>query len=94
MERARDSSKDESRASDYNLTAPQREKAKKLIESDLKNIALEVLLKIWIAQLMENALEAKSENIQIRFYSQARKNNKLKKNVSNGKIFYLKIKKG
>ena len=49
MERARDSSKDEVKETEYNLTAPQREKAKKLIESDLKNIALEVLLKIWIA---------------------------------------------
>lgn len=43
-------------------------KDQKLIESDVKNIGIDTLLKLWIAQFMENALDADAENIEIRFF--------------------------
>ena len=42
--------------------------AGKLIESDLKNIAIEGMLRLWISQLIENMRDEKAERIEVRWY--------------------------
>ncbi len=44
------------------------EKSQKLIESDIKSISIEILLRVWIAQNLEDAMEAEANNIEVRFY--------------------------
>lgn len=39
-----------------------------MIESDLKNIGIENMLRLWISQLVENCHDQYADNIEVRFY--------------------------
>lgn len=40
----------------------------KLIESDLKSIGIDWILRLWIAQLLENCLDQNPDQMEVRFY--------------------------
>lgn len=40
----------------------------KLIESDTKSISLDILLRVWISQLVENSLECSPSFTEVKFY--------------------------
>ena len=39
----------------------------KLIESDTKSISLDILLRVWISQLVENSLECNPSFVEVKF---------------------------